>query len=99
MAETYFDHDGASSKIGTRKVSFCVVLVAEWCCLLGIIGFISVLVILVPSSSEPKSYYETWCIGACNTDVVTSSQPGAILMGGGVSRFLFNIIVKWQCLD
>jgi predicted phosphodiesterase len=35
--------------------------------------------------------YQIWCVGNCDHDVVPSSTtPGAVLMGGGVSAFLYS---------
>ena len=28
--------------------------------------------------------YTVWCTGNCNVDAVTASEPGVVLMGGGV---------------
>jgi hypothetical protein len=33
-------------------------------------------------------HYAIWCVGNCDTDVKTVSYPGAVLMGGSVSRFV-----------
>lgn len=30
-----------------------------------------------------RNSYDIWCVGKCDHDKVTSSQPGAVLMGGG----------------
>ena len=32
----------------------------------------------------PRKHFETWCVGQCSVSVRTNSQPGAVLMGGGV---------------
>lgn len=40
-----------------------------------------------------RDSYQIWCIGICNVDITTPSQPGAVLMGGGTDT---NEAFAWQ---
>jgi hypothetical protein len=40
---------------------------------------------IASDSNARRESYNVWCVGNCEEDVHTSSKPGAVLMGGGVS--------------
>lgn len=56
---------------------FVLVLATLWSC------------VFAGTVSSHRESYSVWCTGNCDEDAVTSSRPGAVLMGGGVSEFLF----------
>lgn len=36
---------------------------------------------------KTSASYQIWCEGNCEKDVIAASEPGVVLMGGGVSSF------------
>lgn len=47
--------------------------------LLSIVSVLSVLLAVIAESPN----FNYWCLGNCDTNVQTNTQPGAVLMGGG----------------
>lgn len=59
------------------------------------VGLIVLFAATVASVSHSiNRHYEVWCTGNCDTDLTNAeTQPGAVLMGGGVS-FAVSILVE-----
>jgi hypothetical protein len=48
----------------------------------------TVVVLITPHDSDGnKGNYKVWCVGNCDLDVTTLSQPGTVFVGGGVCFF------------
>lgn len=63
--------------------------------LLGFILAVLVVVVTVPSvllsernntpsNDDDQLSFDMWCLGRCSSDIFTISQPGVVMMGGGI---------------
>lgn len=58
-----------------------------------IFNFLLLCTSVAGSLSAIQDSYQMWCIGVCERDALTTSKPGAVLMGGGTDT---NEGFTWQ---
>lgn len=89
-AKVYISTSADHSKEGIRQLYLRVAIAAMICIAVAVIVPLVVFGVMsdqttASDDSEPtQDNYLIWCIGECNHDVTTVTQPGAILIGGGV---------------
>ena len=54
--------------------------------------YISLIIVASEALGPLRDDYKVWCVGNCDHDVATTTIPGAVLMGGGVSAYCLLLL-------
>jgi hypothetical protein len=74
------------------------IFVALFACAIVAVGIYCIIAFSINNDDEDDKgdNYKVWCVGNCDSYVTTSSEPGTIFVGGGVSRLIYLVYLFLQ---